>query len=73
MCHTDGHLSIYLNQPASIEHLLQQAGLDGKNINTIKTPHQSGYPVDKILTETYNSGLQSKYTKIMQFLIGSLN
>ena len=50
-CHTDGHLSIYLNQPASIEHLLQQAGLDGKNINTVKTPHQSGYPIDKIPKE----------------------
>ena len=34
----DGHLSIYLNQPAFIENLLIDTKLNGPGVNTAQTP-----------------------------------
>ena len=62
-----------MNQPAFIDHLLTQTDLSGPNVNTVQTPHRPGYPVDTIPNETYDKHLTFKYTKLMQFLIGSIN
>lgn len=71
--HKDGHLSIYLNQPAFIENLLIDTKLDGPGENTSQSPYHSGFPIDSIPQEEYSPEVRFKLTKIMQHLVGSLN
>ena len=62
-----------MNQPAFIEHLLHQSDMSGPEVNTAFTPHCPEYPIDTIPQEKYDNNLVFKYTKLMQFLIGSIN
>jgi hypothetical protein len=71
--HTNNNVSILMNQEAFIDNLVQLAQLDGP-VNEPKTPYRSGYPVDTIPTDKYNTpAQQAKITKEMQILLGCLN
>ena len=71
--HSDGHVSLYLNQPKFIDHILKEFHPDDPNIDIFLTQYRSVYPVDSIISESYDVAVQFKYTKLIKFVIGSLN
>ena len=63
-----------MSQPAYTKHILKQTNPDGSGVNTAQLPHRNGYPMDTIPHHVeYDSATQLKLTKMMQYLIGSLN
>ena len=69
--HDDGHVSIFMNQEADTEKLIELAGLI--DANNAKTPYQSGHPVDTIPYEDMPPHQRLKLQSLLRSLIGSLN
>ena len=65
-------VTIQLSQTAFMENLLHQYKMHGDDVNSVQTPYRSGYPIDKIKSEPYDSETQTYYTKTLQSLVGSL-
>ena len=70
--HVDGNVTIHLSQTAFIEALLHSHSLHTDDVNTVQSPYRSGYPVDSIPNEAYDTATQQAYTKQMQWIVGSL-
>jgi hypothetical protein len=68
-----GNVNIQMSQEAFIDSLVQSAGLDGDRVTEPRTLYRTGYPADKIKTESYDKTTQIKMTHLYQVLIGSLN
>lgn len=70
--HTDGNLSIYMNQLAYVNHLLKESGHDGPNVNCTTIPHCQGYPVEKIPVENTTQHSNSNALSWCNFLLTPL-
>ena len=70
--HDDNTVTIHLSQQAFIENLLYTYDMHHDHINAVKSPYRSGYPIDSIPNEAYDDETQSKYTKQLQSIVGSL-
>ena len=70
---TDGHVSIFLNQPVDTKNLIAKAGLDSPSTITKNTPYRSGHPVDAIPHIEMSQPDRDSLNKTLQEYVGSLN
>ena len=68
--HTDGHVTIHMSQEAFTDTVLEKLELSGPNVGTTATPYRSGFPVDKIPTESYEPAVQAKINHKFQQITG---
>ena len=71
--HDDGHVDIYMNQPADIEELIKKAGLHMPESLSAPTPYRSGYAVDTVPDIDMTDNERAKLNKLLQEYVGSLN
>ena len=70
--HNKDSVTIHLSQAAFCENLLIQQNLHEDQVNSVTSPYRSGFPIDRIKNEAYDSDTQSRYTKTLQSIVGSL-
>ena len=72
--HDDGHVDIYMNQPADIEESIKKAGLVHiPESLSAPMPYRSGYTVDTIPDIDMTDNERTKLNKFLQEYVGSLN